>query len=133
MKSFLMLYAILCFGLFTGIKQDPELQQSMARGQVIYSDFCVNCHMETGEGIPMAFPPLAKSDYLANNRDGSILAVKYGLQGEIEVNGIIYNSMMNPMGLEDEEVVDVMNYIMNSWGNTQENRVTLEEVSNIEN
>ena len=39
---------------------------------------------------------------------------------------------MTPLGLSDEEVADVMNYIMNSWGNTQENMVTVEEVIAVE-
>ena len=38
---------------------------------------------------------------------------------------------MAPMGLSDQEVVDVMNYVMNSWGNEQDEIVTLEEVSSI--
>jgi mono/diheme cytochrome c family protein len=28
-----------------------------------------------------------------------------------------FNSMMPAMGLSDEEVADVMNYVMNSWSN----------------
>ena len=35
------------------------------------------------------------------------------------------------MGLSNEEVADVMNYIMNSWGNKQSKKVTIEEVANI--
>jgi len=33
------------------------------------------------------------------------------------------------MGLEDEEIADVMNYILNSWGNKSDSIVTPEEVS----
>ena len=47
------------------------------------------------------------------------------------VNGKKYDNTMMPMGLEDEEVADVMNYIMNSWGNSGAKMVTVEEVSNI--
>jgi mono/diheme cytochrome c family protein len=35
------------------------------------------------------------------------------------------------LGLSDDEVADVMNYITNSWGNTYEKMVTEEEVSKI--
>ena len=104
----------------------------MARGSEIYADFCVTCHMEKGEGVENAFPPLAASDYLAKNREASIRGVKYGQQGEIVVNGVTYNSTMAPLGLEDEEVADVMNYIMNSWGNSNDVMVTLEEVEAIQ-
>jgi mono/diheme cytochrome c family protein len=103
----------------------------MQRGSEIYSDFCVTCHLANGEGVAHVFPPLANSDYLANNRAASIKGVKYGQQGEIVVNGVTYNSAMAPLGLEDEEVADVMNFILNSWGNTSDKMVTTEEVSAI--
>lgn len=103
----------------------------MERGKEIYADFCVTCHLQQGEGVPYTFPPLANSDYLMENRAESIRAIKYGLQGEITVNGITYNSSMAGLGLEDQEVADVMNYISNSWGNTSETIVTHKEVARI--
>lgn len=111
------------------LQQDKELSESINRGKVIYADFCVTCHLENGEGVEYTFPPLAKSDYLANNREASIRGVKYGQRGEITVNGKVYNNTMMPMGLEDQEIADVLNYVMNSWGNSQESAVTAEEVA----
>ena len=115
----------------TGYEMQTELEESIQRGSEIYEDFCVTCHRPNGEGIAKSFPPLAGSDYLANNREQSIRAVKYGQQGEIVVNGITYNSVMAAQGLEDDEVADVMNYIMNSWGNKQEKMVRTEEVASV--
>ena len=132
MKSFLFTYITAVFGLSCYLFQEPSLEESMARGSEIYADFCVTCHMEKGEGVENAFPPLAASDYLAKNREASIRGVKYGQQGEIVVNGVTYNSTMAPLGLEDEEVADVMNYIMNSWGNSNDVMVTVEEVKAIQ-
>ncbi|MCB0664754.1 MAG: cytochrome c [Saprospiraceae bacterium] len=128
MKIFLSLFLLLF--LFSG-KQDDPLASSMKRGQEIYQDFCINCHMQEGEGVPGAFPPLAGADFLLNNREASIHAVKYGQKGEIVVNGETYNNIMTPLYLADEEVVDVMNFILNSWGNKGE-IVTLEEVEAVE-
>ncbi|WP_047546500.1 c-type cytochrome [Psychroserpens sp. Hel_I_66] len=113
-------------------QQDPELKKSMDRGKDIYTGFCVSCHMPNGEGVPRAFPPLAKSDYLMNKREESIKAIKYGQSGKIVVNGKTYNSVMSPLGLNDDEVADVMNYITNSWGNSNDKLVTKSEVSAIE-
>ncbi|MDB2607168.1 cytochrome c [Zobellia sp.] len=117
-----------------GFAQDKEseLAQSMLRGNEIYADFCVRCHLEDGEGIIGSFPPLAKSDYLAQNREASIQGVKYGLRGKITVNGVTYNNAMTRMGLEDNEIADVMNFVMNSWGNSSEKIVTVQEVEAIE-
>lgn len=38
---------------------------------------------------------------------------------------------MASQGLSDEEVADVMNYILNSWGNKGGKIVTVEEVTKI--
>lgn len=110
--------------------QDP-LQESIDRGGLVYTDFCMQCHLGNGKGVPGNFPPLAGSNWLKDKRAESIHSVKYGQKGEIEVNGVKYNGVMVPMGLSDEEVADVMNYIMNSWGNTQDKMVTEAEVANI--
>lgn len=132
MKSY---YSSLIFLIFIGCfthAQESVLAESMMRGSEIYADFCVTCHLEEGEGIIGSFPPLAKSDYLSQNREASIQGVKYGLRGEIIVNGVTYNNIMTRMGLDDEEIADVMNYIMNSWGNTSDEIVTVKEVEAIE-
>ena len=112
-------------------KQDPELSESAKRGKEVYFDFCVTCHLPSGKGIPGNFPPLDGSDWLTEKRAESIKAVKYGLKGPIEVNGETYNNVMTPLGLTDQEVADVMNYTMNSWSNSSENPISLEEVKTI--
>ena len=132
MKTFCcFLFFLIFIGYFTQA-QETELTKSMLRGSEIYADFCVTCHLEEGEGIANTFPPLAKSDYLAQNRQASIRGVKFGQQGEMTVNGVNYNNIMPPMGLDDEEIADVMNYILNSWGNTSKEIVTVKEVEAIE-
>ncbi len=110
-------------------EQDTPLKASMERGKDIYNDFCVNCHMSNGEGVAGTFPPLANSDFLLQKREESIRGIKYGQQGYILVNGEAYDNTMPPMGLEDEEIADVMNYILNSWGNKSDSIVTPEEVT----
>ncbi|WP_178984806.1 c-type cytochrome [Winogradskyella helgolandensis] len=112
-------------------QDSPQLKESMERGKIVYEDMCITCHLPDGKGVPRAFPPLADSDYLRNNQTKSIKAAKYGMSGEIVVNGIIYNSTMAPLGLSDEEVADVINYINNSWGNTIDHFVTPEKVSKL--
>ncbi|MGS2738459.1 c-type cytochrome [Sinomicrobium sp. M5D2P17] len=132
MKILWTIYGIgLVVSLFM-LRQEKGLEESMKNGKEIYTDFCVTCHLPNGKGVKKAFPPLAGSDYLLNNREASIRAVKYGQSGEITVNGITYNNSMAPLGLTDEEVADVMNYILNSWGNTSEEMVTTEEVAQME-
>ena len=115
----------------TGFSQSESLKNSFERGKVVYNDFCVTCHLPNGEGVKDVNPPLAKSDYLVKNREASIKGIKFGQQGEITVNGKKYNSIMAPMGLSNNEVADVMNYITNSWGNKNDKMITEDEVAKI--
>jgi len=115
----------------SGYELQTDLKESIQLGSEIYKDFCVTCHRPDGKGIPKSFPPLANSDYLMNSREQSIRAVKFGQQGEIVVNGISYNSVMTVQGLENDEIANVMNYIMNSWGNTQDKMVRVDEVASV--
>ncbi|WP_053992372.1 cytochrome c [Mangrovimonas sp. TPBH4] len=126
----MVLYLALGANEYTPV-QNAAQQDSIKKGKVVYENFCMTCHMANGEGIPRAFPPLAKADYLMNNRTESIKAIKYGLSGTIVVNGNTFKGSMAPMGLSDKEVADVMNYITNSWGNQNDKMVTEKEVSEI--
>jgi mono/diheme cytochrome c family protein len=112
--------------------QEPsKLEESINRGKLVYNDMCITCHLADGKGVPKAFPPLADSDYLRENQDKSITGIKKGMSGKIVVNGLTYNSVMSPLGLSDQEVADVANYINNSWGNDIKNFVTAEKVSEL--
>ena len=111
--------------------QNSDLKKSYARGEALYADFCVTCHMAKGEGVPRAFPPLANSDYLKNKQNESIIGIKNGMSGEIVVNGVTYNGVMAGMGLNDQEVADVMNYINNAWGNDYGEYYSAEKVTKI--
>ncbi len=112
------------------VQTDP-LKESITRGSEIYEDSCVTCHMPNGKGVTGSFPPLAKSDYLMSKREYSIKAIKFGQEGELMVNGDVYNNTMAPLGLANNEIADVMNYITNSWGNKNEKIVTEAEVAKI--
>lgn len=116
---------------YLSIKQQQQtpLQKSMARGKEVYTDFCIQCHMATGKGNGTTFPPLDGSDWLKKKRTESIHAVKYGQKGEILVNQKKFNGIMPPMGLSDEEIADVMNYVSNSWTNKSKKMVTSKEVA----
>ena len=132
MKYLLLIYCISVFSFLGYMQQEKPLKQSILDGEEIYQDFCLQCHLDNGKGVENAFPPLAKSDYLQNNIEASIRGIKYGLRGEITVNGNTYNGVMVNQGLDEEEVADVMNYILNSWGNKAENQITVAQVLEVQ-
>ena len=95
------------------------LEDKLKHGQTIYTQRCLACHQATGAGIPNAFPPLAESDYLNEDVKRAIEIVKHGLSGEIKVNGNVYNSVMPPQNLSDQEIASVLTYIYHNWGNNK--------------
>jgi len=112
------------------VKLSPR-QLSIAKGKGLYKKHCTVCHQPHGKGVGNIYPPLRGSNWLTEKRTESIHAVKYGLQGKIEVNGNTYDNIMLPLGLKDEEVANVLNYVMNAWGNQEDKLVTVEEVSEV--
>ena len=129
MKIILSLVATIVMASSLFLYQTKPLSDSIADGQEIYQDFCVQCHLPNGMGVENTFPPLAKSDYL-DNRQSTIRALKYGLSGPIKVNGKTYNGQMTTQGLDEEEIADVLNYIYRQWGNTSEHAFTAKEIQN---
>jgi glucose/arabinose dehydrogenase/mono/diheme cytochrome c family protein len=93
-----------------------ELDARLQHGRELYVKNCFVCHQINGQGVPGAFPPLAKSDYLTNIQQ-TIRALCEGLAAEIVVNGRKYAGAMPPALLEDREVADVVTYVLNGWGN----------------
>ena len=131
MKVFALIYLVTIGGLAMVLFQEKTKEESIAAGQEIYQDFCVQCHMNSGEGVSGVFPPLKASDYLMNNVEKSVAGIKYGLRGKITVNDEIYDGIMVSQGLDNEEIADVMNYILNEWGNSYTEQITTEQVNKI--
>jgi nitrite reductase (NO-forming) len=92
-------------------------QERIELGQVVYETNCIACHQADGAGIVGAFPPLAASDYLNADLNRAIDTVLHGLQGEVTVNGTVYNNLMPSLGLSDEQVANVLTYVLNQWEN----------------
>jgi len=96
----------------------PTLEEQISNGEKLYISNCAACHQVEGKGLSGAFPPLAESDYIANNPMNAVLAVVNGLTGPIKVNGRDYNSVMpNLSYMSDSDVADVVTYVINSFGN----------------
>ncbi|AOW09432.1 copper-containing nitrite reductase [Flavobacterium gilvum] len=100
----------------TVAKTVPEQIKS---GKAIFGTTCFACHQSEGQGVPNAFPPLAKSDFLNANPSRAIQVVIKGLSGEITVNGKKINSVMPSQNLSDDEIADVLTYVYSSWGNNK--------------
>lgn len=90
-----------------------------AKGQVLFTANCSDCHQTTGEGVPGAFPPL-KGNPAVINPDPTlqIHTVLHGASG-ITIGGVKYTSVMPPFAgqLSDADIADIIDYERSSWGN----------------
>lgn len=91
-----------------------------AIGEKVYQANCLACHQAEGQGIPGAFPNLVghMPELYRQNRDYLPQLLLYGLQGDVEINGVNYNGAMPAWNvLSDEELAGVLNYGLQAWGN----------------
>lgn len=105
-----------------------NLEERIAAGKSIYTQNCAACHQADGAGLKGAFPPLAKSDFLMADKKRAISTVINGLQGKVIVNGAEYNGVMPALGMDDEDIANVLSYVRNSWDNSSD-EVTKSDVS----
>lgn len=112
-----------------GPKSSPA--DRLAAGKQLFMGTCSVCHQPEGQGVENVFPPLAKADYLMDDKARSIDIVLNGLSGAVTVNGKVYNSVMPPMSqLNDDEVADILSYVRSSFGNKGD-AVTAAEVAKV--
>jgi cytochrome c551 len=73
-----------------------------------------------GQGLAKLYPPLAGSDYL-KNKEAVICMMKYGISGEMTVNGKTYNQAMpGNFQLQELDIALISTYIYNTWGNEKQ-------------
>jgi mono/diheme cytochrome c family protein len=101
----------------------------ISTGQAIYEALCLNCHQATGQGLTGVYPPLAKSDWVAGDSQTLIKLTIHGLAGPTNVLGKDYGLVpMPPMGLDDQQLADVLTYVRSAFGNSAP-AVKVEEVA----
>lgn len=100
-------------------------------GKTVYNQHCLPCHQAEANGVPGMFPPLTDTRMVQGDKEELIGVVLFGLEGEIEVKGEIYNTIMAPLPyLSDREVADVLTYVRQSFGNDA-SEITPDEVARV--
>ena len=103
-------------------------------GKQVYDALCLNCHQPEGKGLPGIYPSIAGSDWAAGDPARLIKMLTHGLSGPIRVNGEEFKQLaplpMPPMGLNDQQVADVLSYVRANFSN-KATAVTPEEVKTV--
>jgi mono/diheme cytochrome c family protein/glucose/arabinose dehydrogenase len=90
----------------------------VSSGQAIYEALCLNCHQASAQGLAGVYPPLAKSEWVAGDPQTLIRITMHGLAGPTKVLGKDYGLVpMPPMGLDDQQLADVLTYVRSAFGN----------------
>jgi mono/diheme cytochrome c family protein len=111
--------------LFLYACSDAELSsmQQKHTGAKLYELHCSNCHQADGSGLAMLIPPLKQSDYLLKHAKNLPCMIRQGMQGEIQVNGKIYNQKMPANDkLNEQDVLAICLYVLQKF---PENPVSL--------
>jgi mono/diheme cytochrome c family protein len=102
--------------VFTQCQTADQLafKQYQVQGERLYQQHCSNCHQPKGKGLARLYPPIAGSDYLQPNFEKIICGMKYGMEGEMVVNDIVFNQRMpGVLSLTDMEIAQIATYIFN--------------------
>ena len=92
-------------------------KSSIAAGEMVYTQFCVSCHLPDGGGVENLNPPLIKTAFINGDKTRLITTILNGMS-QVEINGERYNNVMPSFNyLTDKQVADVLTYIRNSFGN----------------
>ena len=91
-------------------------------GARAYTNYCVACHQENGQGVAGAFPPLVGHVPgllgRAGGREYLIRVVLFGLAGEISVNGQNFSGVMPPWeSISDNDIATALNHAATAWDN----------------
>src|SRR5688572_7922903 len=94
-----------------------KFRQYYVQGEKLYLKHCSNCHQNDGTGLGRVYPPLSGSDFMKNNFEEVICLMRYGISGELIVNGQQFDKPMQGIStLTDLEIAEITTYIYNTWG-----------------
>jgi mono/diheme cytochrome c family protein len=129
---------VLIFAALTAVSfAQEDIKTSANRGKMMYLQTCLACHQMTGMGLPGAFPPLAKTDYVTGDTRRLVAIVLKGISGAMTVDGKVYATGMPqpdltfPQLKDDKNIADVLNYVRTSFGNEAKDPITPEFVAEV--
>ncbi len=105
-----------------------KVDASYLIGTKLYIDNCSGCHQSSGRGITGVIPPLAGNPVVMAEQPNDIIKVMIrGIQGRdgyIAMPG--FASRLN-----DQEILEISNYVRSSWGNRADPNTTKSLVEKI--
>lgn len=123
------------YDYLTVFGEDPESIPMFVQDEVdedipgasLYQTNCATCHLPDGKGILNFTPPLIGTKGVAD-KNQLIQTALFGMTGEIEVNGAIYNDVMPGFSasLTDKELAEILNFVRINLNNYRDSITTIE-------
>ena len=105
-----------------------KIDAASLTGMSLYIDNCSGCHQSSGRGITGVIPPLAGNPTVIAPQPNNI--IKVIIRGITARNGYIpmpsFASRLN-----DQEIMEIANYVRTNWGNNANPNVTKSLVESI--
>lgn len=104
-----------------GLAAAETVPATAGSGSALFAEHCSSCHGAAGEGFRSLYPPLSRSRILADEPEVLPCLIRYGLRGEIVVDGRVFNQVMpgNPR-LSTGDIARIISHMQALWGD--ENR-----------
>jgi mono/diheme cytochrome c family protein len=105
-----------------------KVDASYLAGTKLYIENCSGCHQSSGRGITGVIPPLAGNPVVMAAQPNDIIKVM--IRGIQRRDGYIAMPAFASR-LNDQEILDIANYVRSSWGNAANPNATPSLVKNI--
>jgi mono/diheme cytochrome c family protein len=110
----LLLFPILLFFVCIADAEATDI------GAQLYLGNCAKCHGREGEGFLKLYPPIRNSRYLKEDVSKLPCIIRYGLKGEIVVEGQTFNQIMPAIQqLKAEQTSDILRFLQNKWNHPE--------------
>ena len=117
-QAFSMLFLFTFVTIILAQTQGNTLKASIERGQKVYANVCLSCHMADGGGVPHMNPPLAGATDIKGDKKKLIRIVLLGMTDRVPIDDEYYSNNMAPHGeLSNQQIADVLTYVRNSFDN----------------
>jgi len=116
MKNSILLVVLM--GWSTCLSAQVPLKTSIAKGKLVYDQYCLSCHQADGGGVPNMNPPLERSTWVAGDKKVLINILLNGFNQKVLIDGDYYsNTMPAQSALTDQQIADVLTFVRNNFGN----------------
>lgn len=110
--------------------RDSVTNQTAVKSQTIYSQYCISCHKEDGNGVTGTFPALNGSPKVNGNKTALIKILLNGIKPSGKDPQQSQEAMPSFTFLSDKDIAETLSYIRSHWNNNSQG-ITEDEVKEV--